>query len=213
MRSKGPASGKKSTATKPTSKNTSASKVSNKTEKSKASNKNQRAGKSSAPSSRARVAAKPSTPKTAAPAPTLKPLGHRTGAGRPIDTPDIWTKEHLEEVAGWIYDYTEKTDLPSVAQFCFLYGVRHQRLGEFPELSEAREYLQAKRAFVCDRDALLTTKETACRVSYYGRMAANVGPYSMTEKIESTARVEGVNVYLPDNGRGDGLPPKESPDA
>jgi hypothetical protein len=209
VRSKGSQPAKKPTSRKTTPK----PKASKKTSKAKTSSKKTPAGKSSAPSSRARVSAKTSAPEVAAPITDFKPLGHRTGAGRPIDTPDIWTKDHLAEVVDWIHDYTDHVGLPSVAEFCYLYGVRHQRFSEFPELAEAREYLQSKRAFVIDRDALLTTKETGCRVAYYGRMSANVGPFSLTEKTETTARIEGVNVYLPDNGRGDGLPPKGSADA
>jgi hypothetical protein len=168
-----------------------------KTTTAKTSGKKSQPGKSSARTSRAR-AQKP--PKTARPAaasrtpdpardtrsdsPLARKLGNYRGPGRPKDTPDVWTPAHKAEVAEWIYEYTDSAAFPSEAEFCLLYGVRHQRIGEFPELIAAREYLQARRAIVIQMHALGLNKDTGARASYLNRMAANVGVFSMTEKSE-----------------------------
>lgn len=168
-----------------------------KTIREKASSKKISAKKSSARTSRARAQKPPKTvpPAAASPvpdpaidapkdSPLVRKLGNYRGPGRPKDTPDVWTPAHKAEVAEWIYEYTDSAAFPSEAEFCLLYGVRHQRLGEFPELVAAKEYLLAKRAVEIQRHSLELNKDTGARASYLNRMAANVGTFSMTEKSE-----------------------------
>jgi len=111
--------------------------------------------------------------------------------GRPKDSADVWTPEHIEEVADLMWAYIQAADIPSVEEFEFLYHVRHQRLGEFPALAEMREYLQAKRKLGIDFLALTTDNTNGSRVSYLAKMAANVGPFSMVDKSEFSGEIRG----------------------
>jgi len=180
-------------AKKPTSKKTSTkAKAKKATKSAKASKSSKGRGDSSARTTRARPSAPAPKPEPASkPSPAASPaavprsLGFwKPGPGRPKGTPDVWTDEHKAEVAGWIYDYTDANDLPEEAEFCMLYGVRHQRLGEFEELKAAKEYLQAKRSVAIRHQSLELDKETGARASYLNRMAANCGTFSLVEKSD-----------------------------
>jgi hypothetical protein len=87
-----------------------------------------------------------------------------------------------------MFEYIEATDCPSVAGFCFAYSVRHQRLGEFPELAEMRERLQAKRAAYIELHGISLGTGEGAKGSFLQKMAANVGPFSLVDKGETTIR-------------------------
>jgi hypothetical protein len=154
---------------------------------------------------RAKLAAIPKAKRPVA-APSTEPRGR----GRPKDTPDVWTPAHIAEVADLLWAYTEATPCPLLAEFCYLNGVRRQRIFEFPELVEAKNYLQEKRAMYFDLAGRSLTRDDGPRGAFIIRALANVGAASMTEKTESFERVQSVNVYVPDNNRGDGLKPEKS---
>ena len=124
--------------------------------------------------------------------------------GRPKNTPDLWTPEHIEEVAEAFWAYVELTPCPLLAEFCYAQGVHRQRIYEFPELAEIKDMLYAKRAAYLDQAGLRLTRDDGPRGAYLIRASANLGEHSMTEKTENAERVTAVNVYIPDNQRGDG---------
>lgn len=173
-----------------------------KTSAKKTSGKAKKSARSSTPSTRAQApkpapATKKANPDFEADEPDLasefpvRSLGHwKSHGGRPKDTPDVWTKAHLAEVAGWIRDYADEAQYPSVAEFCMVYGINHGRLGEFDELREAREYLHAKVFVQGNREAMTATKETSPRVQYINKRLANTGPYSLVEKRENLDVIE-----------------------
>lgn len=201
VHSKGTASGKKPTTPKSSTKKSPASKASKKTSKAKASTKKKTPRDSSERSSRARPQPDPIAIANLPPA-QLKLGNWGRGAGRPKDTPDVWTPAHKLEVANWLFEYTDSVELPSVAEFCRLYGIRFQRLGEFEELAEGREYLQAKRASAIEKAAVSTVRETGCRVAFFARMAANTGVFSLVDKVETENKNTNVQIYaIPANGR------------
>jgi hypothetical protein len=178
VRSKGSQPAKKPTSRKTTPK----PKVSKKTSKAKTSKSKKDSSDLSVRTSRARS---PKQPDPATQTPAQLKLGNwGRGPGRPKDTPNVWTQEHKDEVAGWIYDYADSADMPSEAEFCMRYGVRQQRLGEFAELIAAKEYLQAKRSIAVQARVFRLNKETGSQASYLNRMSANVGVFSMTDKSE-----------------------------
>jgi hypothetical protein len=156
------------------------------------------ARKSSAPS-RARGAAKKPAPKKqtikqaaaalgaalASPSIPLAPPPPR-GRGRPKDTPDVWTQEHIEEVAEQLWDYIESTPCPTEAEFCYKFLVAHQRLGDIPLLRQLKEFMFAKRqAFTIGKGIKLGQGQGPLG-SFLAKLAANAGPFSMVEKSEST---------------------------
>ena len=55
-----------------------------------------------------------------------------------------------------------------------------------------------------DSTGLTLGKEDGAKGAYIRKAVANVGEFSLVEKIESNERIEAVTVYLPDNGRSDG---------
>lgn len=132
--------------------------------------------------------------------------GRRRRRGRPINTPDVWTPEHIAEVADNLWQYIERTACPSIPEFCYKHLVWRRYLYDVPELSELRELLHAKRAAYFDKSGRTLTREDGPRGAYIIRAAANVGDFSMVERteVESTVKKTTTHVYLPDNGRGDG---------
>jgi hypothetical protein len=130
------------------------------------------------------------------------------GRGRPKDSPDVWTAEHVAEVADAMWAYVEATDCPSLPEFCYKNCVHRRRIYEFEELLAVKDYLHAKRAAYLDKAGISLTREDGPRGAFIIRALANVGDHSMTEKTETTEHVDSVNVYLPDNRRGDGPAPR-----
>lgn len=163
---------------------------------------------SSAPS-RARGAKKgpgrPRTPATKKPAKKATPTKRKPSAktkpaapllavplrGRPKDSPDVWTPEHLEEVAQQLWEYIEKTACPTEAEFCITYLVRHQRLGEFPILRELKEFMFAKRQAYTVGEGISLGLGDGPRGSFLAKLAANAGPFSLIDKGESIIRGPG----------------------
>lgn len=143
--------------------------------------------KSTGPTSRAKAEDKPRKRIRNATGDALKALypdGVRTGPGRPKDTPDVWTPEHVNEVAEAMWDYVQKTDCPSLAEMCFKLHLRVQRISEFPALGEMREALNAKRLAYLERAGMTLNKDHGQRGAFLLKMACNVGPFSFTEKQE-----------------------------
>jgi hypothetical protein len=125
------------------------------------------------------------TCKTApAPETPLVPV-HR---GRPKDSPDVWTPEHIAEVAQQMWEYIESTDYPSIPGFCYLYGIRHQRLGEFEELRDMKDLLFAKRQANIERRGMRLGVGEGALGSFIQKLAANAGPFSLTDKTEVTEK-------------------------
>lgn len=121
-----------------------------------------------------------------APAPEIPVVTVRRG--RPKDSPDVWTPEHIAEVADLLWSYVDSTEYPTEAEFCYLHGVRYQRLVEFEELREAKEYLFAKRQANVFKRGMSLEKGDGPLSSFIKQVAANAGPFSLTEKTEITEK-------------------------
>ncbi len=85
---------------------------------------------------------------------------------RPQGRPEVWTKEYCSEIADLLFAYTEKTDYPSIADFCFKNNIRKQRLYEQPELEAERERLLAKKEACLEKLGRSLTKEQGSRGSF-----------------------------------------------
>lgn len=108
--------------------------------------------------------------------------------GRPKNTPDVWTPEHINEVAQQLWDYIEATACPTEAEFCILHLVAHQRLGEIPELRMLKDFMFAKRqAFTVGRGLRLGHGDGPLG-SFLAKLAANAGPFSLVDKSERTIK-------------------------
>jgi hypothetical protein len=106
----------------------------------------------------------------------------KRGVGHPPG-PDKWTPDYIAKVAKLIRDYADKTDYPTEAEFCYMYDIRFQRLSEYPELRDAKDYLFAKRQAQLIKRGMELDRESALG-AFMLRLAANAGPYSLSDKSE-----------------------------
>jgi len=133
------------------------------------------------------------------------PLVDPPRRGRPMDSPDVWTPEHIAEVAERLWIYILKTDCPVLAEFCFDEGINRRRIYEFPELLEVKDMLLEKRAAYFDKAGRLLSREDGPRGAFILRALANVGGASMVEKSETTEHVDSIQYFLPAKD-GEGIP-------
>ena len=70
--------------------------------------------------------------------------------GRPV----TWTNKKIVDVKRQIDEYTEKTALPIVAEFCYTYDIRKQRLYEREEFSDSLKRLIEKKEAQLEKLAL-----------------------------------------------------------
>lgn len=68
--------------------------------------------------------------------------------------PVVWTEEKIAETLELINNYTDSTDIPSVAEFCYTNNIRKQRLYEIDELSDAIKRLIEKKEWKLEIGAL-----------------------------------------------------------
>lgn len=120
--------------------------------------------------------------------PTPIPAFAPRGRGRPKDTPDVWTQEHIDEVAEQFWKYIESTNCPTEAEFCYLYLIDHQRLGEIPVLRRLKDFMFAKRQAYTVNKGISLRKGDGPRGAFLQKLAANAGPFSLVDKSESTIR-------------------------
>jgi hypothetical protein len=152
---------------------------------------------------RAKVEKKGKKPSAPADSPDPK---KRVGAGRPPDTPNVWTPEHKVEVVKLIEDYLTRASYPSVAEFCYKYRIRKQRLYEFEELAEARELLLAKKEMRLEEMGRALTQSHGGRATFVIFALKQLG---WTDKQEIDANLhndEGLTLIL--NGA---KPPEPKP--
>lgn len=71
-------------------------------------------------------------------------------AGRPIE----YTPEKIEEIIQKIIEYTDKEELPIVADFCYKNDIRKATLYERPELSYYIKRMMEKKEAVLEAGAL-----------------------------------------------------------
>jgi len=109
--------------------------------------------------------------------------------GRPRDSADVWTTEHIAEVADKLWAYIERTACPSLPEFCYKNGIRRQRLYEFPELSEIRYYLHEKREAYYEKAGRTLTRDDGPRGAFINKALSNLGEFSWTDKSEFAGRV------------------------
>lgn len=77
-----------------------------------------------------------------------------------------WTPEYVAEVGHKMVEYIQKTSDPSVAEFCYLHGVHRQRLYEFQDLDNIRDWLVSKKIAYYERAGMRLTKEDGGRASF-----------------------------------------------
>jgi hypothetical protein len=116
------------------------------------------------------------------------PESEKRGRGRPKGTPDVWTPEHIEEVAQQLWDYIEATDCPTEAEFCYKFGIHFQRLCEIPELRFLKDFIFAKRQAYTISRGIALTKEQGPLGAFLAKLAANSGYFSLVEKSELTGK-------------------------
>lgn len=121
----------------------------------------------------------------------------------PSDFAYVWTAERVEEVGRQLWDYIESTDCPTEAEFCYKYLIAHQRLGEFPLLSQLKELMFAKRQAYTTGRGLRLVQGDGPLGAFLAKLAANAGPFSLVDKLETESKSTVVTSYaIPDNGRG-----------
>lgn len=104
--------------------------------------------------------------------------------GRPKNSPDVWTAEHIEAVAEDLWNYIESTPCPTEAEFCYTRGIHFQRLSDIPLLRELKEFIFAKRqAYTIGRGVRLAQGDGPLG-AFLQKLAANAGPYSLTDKTD-----------------------------
>jgi len=110
--------------------------------------------------------------------------GYKRPVGRPRDSDDVWTPEHIEEVADAMWTYIQETPCPSLAEMCYKLHLRHQRISEHRALMEMRDELHAKRLAFIEKQGMALTKDDGSRGTFLIKMAANVGQFSFVERQE-----------------------------
>ena len=68
--------------------------------------------------------------------------------------PVTYTKEVLDKISKQIRKYTEETEIPIVAEFCYMNDIRKQTLYAHPELSDSIKYLIDKKEAQLERKCL-----------------------------------------------------------
>jgi len=115
--------------------------------------------------------------------------------GRPPNTPNKWTPEYIDSVVADMQQYTDDTDYPTEAEFCYTRSIHPQRLRESPVLRDARDMMLAKRqAMVIRRGMNLGPGEGALG-SFIARLSANAGIFSLVDKQEVTGN-EGMPLAI-----------------
>lgn len=115
-------------------------------------------------------------------------LEGQIGSGRPLGTPQTWTPEYIQTVAEAMRRYIETTDVPTEARFCYDQKIHHQRLSDIPELRALRDWMFAKRQAVIVERGLMLKQGEGPLGSFYQKLMANAGPYSMVDRGESVVR-------------------------
>jgi hypothetical protein len=140
----------------------------------------------------AKKAAPKATTSKAPPAPTTPPPTPPVDVprlrGRPKNSPDVWTPEHIEEVAQQLWEYIETTLCPTEAEFCYKYLVAHQRLSDIPVLRELKSFMFAKRQAYTIGEGIDLHQGDGPRGAFLAKLAANAGPFSLVDKSEKTIR-------------------------
>ena len=77
-------------------------------------------------------------------------MSENKGPGRPV----LYTSEVIEEIKQAMNDYTDKTAIPILAEFAFLYGIRRQTLYDQPDLSDSTKRMMEKKEFQTEKMAL-----------------------------------------------------------
>lgn len=116
--------------------------------------------------------------------------------------PDVWTQEYLNEYVDAFSAYVAATPFPVVEEFCYLSGLSCQRINEHPELAAVKDRLYAKRQANTVRRGLALKPGESPLAGFLAKLAANAGPYSYVEKLETENRTTEVKTYvIPENGR------------
>jgi hypothetical protein len=66
----------------------------------------------------------------------------------------VFTKKRIEELRKALIEYTDRTDIPILAEFCYKNEVDRRRLYEFPELADTMTRLISKKEAQLERLAL-----------------------------------------------------------
>jgi hypothetical protein len=107
----------------------------------------------------------------------------KRGVGRP-PVPIVWTPEYIQQVVEDMEKYTDETDFPTEAEFCYTRQIRYQRLNEHEELRAAKEMMFAKRQAMLIRRGLSLGMGEGPLGAFISRIASQAGPFSITEKQE-----------------------------
>ena len=68
--------------------------------------------------------------------------------------PVVWTDKKIKETRDLINKYTDNTEIPSIAEFCYKNAIRKQRLYEIDELSDSIKRLLEKKEWKLENGAL-----------------------------------------------------------
>jgi hypothetical protein len=109
------------------------------------------------------------------------PLPIKKKMGRPFG-PILWTPEYIKAVVHDMEVYTESMDFPTESEYCYTRDIAYQRINEIPELRAAKEMMFAKRQAMIIRRGLTLGMGDGPLGSFLLRLAANAGPFSLTEK-------------------------------
>ena len=115
--------------------------------------------------------------------------------GRRPNTPDKWTSDFILHIAAEMEKYTEESEFPTEAEFCYMYGVHPQRFCESAILTNARDMMMAKRQAVTIKRGMKLEPGEGALGSFLARISANAGIFSLVDKQELTGR-DGMPVAI-----------------
>lgn len=77
-----------------------------------------------------------------------------SGTKKSVGRPKEWTPERISGLIALIEQYTEETEIPILAEFCYKNNIYKQLLYDMPEFSDAIKKLISKKEAQLERKAL-----------------------------------------------------------
>ena len=112
-------------------------------------------------------------------------------AGRPVE----YTTERIQEIIDLLTEYTNITDIPILAEFCYMNNIRRGAMYDHPELSDALDQCLLKKEWKLEKEALAGNIPVQMAKFSLAQMG-----WSDKQEIDHTTKGQAINVYF-----GDGI--------